>query len=193
MPKGYYHESWRRLAAESDYVLDNPDAATDMVKAELLMFPIWRGPSLKQEKTIRKVYQNQLVKYQKRDRVLHLRYDEQVDKEMVADGWERTLRTYDHTFVQTKAGDFVRTEPVWIPILNRTRIASEAFQRCPPYVTRMYNATFPKKVHVSGHLWIEPVRIVSQRVTFDAFTYYNEPHISKEMAAMIYNKGGNYV
>ena len=192
MPKGYFHESWRRLAAESDYILEQPEAAAEMVKVELLLFPIHRLQGELKEVTVTKAYTKQIVEYRRQKQVLKLPYDKQVDEAMVNDGWERTLKTYQRTFETRRQGEFARTEPVWVPVMKRTKIAPEAFIRCKPYVTKMYNATFPKKVHVSGHLWIEPVRIVSQRVTFDSFTYYNEPHISSEMAAMIYNKGGSY-
>lgn len=182
MPRGYFHESWKRLAAESDYLLDNPSSAPEMVKAELLLFPVVQTRT--QSMMIRP-YKNQLVTYHKDDKQIQLTYTERLDECLVKEGWQRELKTYTKDVYQ-----FVRTDPVWVPIMNRLKIHPEAFIRCKPYVTKMYNPTFPKKVHVRGHLWIEPVRIVSQRVTFDELVYFNEPHISNEMAAMSYNKFG---
>lgn len=199
MPTGFFHESWKRIAQESDAVLSNPIAAIDrysispslieMVQAELLLIPIHRIDKGIIETTITKPYKDQFVRYTKEGHsALILSYKEVTDKELVADGWTRELKMYSKVWKHHEWGEFERTGPLWIPLLKRQALHPDAFKKCPQHVTRLYNATFPKKIHISGHLWIEPVRIVSPRVTFDNSVYQSEPHIDGRMARTLYSR-----
>ena len=66
----------------------------------------------------------------------------------------------------------IYSEPMYLPILDTSNFNEEVWRKSPKYVKRMYNATFVKKIHLYGHIWLPFVKKVGPVIELDERCQY---------------------